>query len=150
MESQQQPVSGENPHKNVIDAINQKVNDAVLVIESRVHKLTIVVEGRHRDNRIHKTFYFNENSLIPAEIYSFFMQWATRMAAQCEILLDSEVKFVQLGNDIIQLDDFLKDYSQGSWPSIHYGDYEKVKALKKGSTAVITINNSIQSIKRIK
>jgi hypothetical protein len=150
MSTHTQPNPGIHPHKQVIDSIDQKVNDCLQVIESRILKLTIVVEGVWNTQRLHKYFYFREDSLIPKEIYNFFVAYAQRMAQQAENLLDNNEKTVQLGNDIIQLDDLIKDYAIGLFPSIDAEDCQKLQALAVGSAAVIRINNSIQSIKRIK
>jgi hypothetical protein len=135
----------------LVESINGKINECDQVMQANICKCTIVVEGLLNGQRLYKYFYFNSDSVVPvAELKNFFLSYMQRMANAALHLVDTDRKFLQMGNDIIAVDDFLKDYTAGAFPSINVTDYDRVNKLEVDQVAVITINHSIQKVKRIK
>lgn len=139
------------PDKELVLLMASKVEDCNQVIHSNITKVTIVVEGKLKGERLYKYFYFTEDSIPPSiELKQFFLSYAARITNATLSLVEDDTKFIQLGNDVLSMDIFLKEYSHGLFPSINADDYIKVRDLELNKVAVIKINNSIQSIRRIK
>jgi len=149
------PITGNNQHNlELVTRMNETAQQCATIIHSTLTRCTIEVEAIHNGLHIKKRFHFGDHSeraVIPiAALKLFFHNYMSTVADAAFNLVDTDKSMLQYGTDIVTVQDFLKDYSQGNYPAINAEDYIKVRDLEVNQVAVIKINNSIQSVTRIK
>jgi hypothetical protein len=145
-----QPHPGNTQDKTAADlqACTERIEEINHILSSKLTKLTVTVEGVKDHAPFMKVIMFKDATVIPHEARLFF-----EIIMQRELLykmgLENKTKLIKVGNHVVELGDFIKEYSSGAEPSITLDTAAKLQALVPGQTVSIEINGQPYQVNRI-
>jgi len=130
-----------------LDSLDKQIVAIREVLQCRITRLTIVVAGRDGFQSVNKVFSFPSGS-IPGEIHNFLQDYGNRLCAE-KLTIQSEIVLIKLGDQVLELESFIKEYTAGLTPSIDADSAAALRALDLGGICSIIINNIPFPVKRI-
>lgn len=130
-----------------LQAIQSRIREYQQVLDCDVTRLTIMIAGKNGIEAINKVFLWPPGT-IPDALEQFFESVANDLVAEKMILEASQV-LIKFGSQIVELENFIKEYTAGETPSIDGLDIDRLNKLQVGETCMIGVNGEVISILRI-
>lgn len=131
----------------LIKSFQKELQDIEDVQRCQLRKVTIVINGSYQRTEVNKIFSYPTGAFLES-FKEFLQSYADQVRKQIAALQPAP-RMLRLGNQIVSLDDFIKDFTAGEIPSIDQDTVNSISLMYVGATLTVIINNVSHQVTRI-